>query len=103
MKKIILSAFTAMLAFTFIPNVSNAATASIKTELPADSAAIKLSLESRLTEIGSIDKSTLSHKEKSTLRKETREIERTLNRDYGGVYISVGALILIIILLIILF
>lgn len=103
MKKFILSTFTALLAFSFIPTESNAAAVTVKTELPADSAAMKLNLENRLTEISTMDKSTLNHKEKSTLRKETRSIEKTLNSDYGGVYISVGALILIIILLIILF
>jgi hypothetical protein len=103
MKKIILYSFTALLAFAFIPNEAKAATESFKTELPADSAAMKLSLENRLTEIKTMDKSDLSHKEKSTLRKEVRSIEKNLNSNYGGVYISVGALILIIILLIILF
>ena len=103
MKKIILYSFTALLAFSFIPNEAKAATVPFTTELPADSAAMKLSLENRLEEIKAMDKSALDHKQKSTLRKEVRSIEKNLNNNYGGVYISVGALILIIILLIILF
>jgi hypothetical protein len=101
MKKIIVCAFTAMLAFSFIP-ADAATTNAVQTELPADSAAIKLSLENRLNEISTMDKSGLSHKEKNTLRKETRSIKNALNSDSGGVYISVGALLIIIILLIIL-
>jgi hypothetical protein len=57
----------------------------------------------RLSEIQSTDKSDLSFNEKRNLRKEEREIKTTLNRDYGGVYISVGAFIVIILLLIIFF
>jgi hypothetical protein len=103
MKKIILYSFAALLAFTFIPNEAQATTAPAKTELPADSAAMKVNLENRLTEIKAMDKSALNHKEKSTLRKEVRSIEKNLNDNYGGVYISVGALIIIILLLIIIF
>lgn len=103
MKKIILYTFTALLGFAFIPNEAKAATAPFKTELPADSAAMKLDLENRLNEIKTMDKSALGHKEKSALRKEVRSIEKNLNSNYGGVYISVGALIIIILLLIIIF
>ena len=55
----------------------------------------------RLEEINSLDKSKLSRAEKKELRKEVKEIQKTMDIG-GGVYISVGALILIIILLIIL-
>ncbi|MDQ3109128.1 MAG: hypothetical protein M3R17_04460 [Bacteroidota bacterium] len=103
MKKFILYSFTALLAFTLSAGEIKAADVSYSTELPADSAATRLMLVNRLDEIKTMDKSSLGYKEKSTLRKEARSIEKNLNQNYGGVYISVGALILIIILLIIIF
>ena len=60
-------------------------------------------LLTRLEEINEMDKSDLTRAEKRELRKEVREIDKTialLNGD--GVYLSVGALILVIVLLIIL-
>jgi hypothetical protein len=91
----------AFLATTFIPNEVKA-TGLIKTELPADTSAIKANLINRLEEIKTIDKSAMSFNEKQALRKEVRSIDKSLH-DYGGVYISVGALLLIILLIIILF
>lgn len=55
-------------------------------------------IEQRLEEIKAIDKSTLSASERKALRKETRELKRA----GGGVYLSVGAIILIVVLLILL-
>ena len=55
----------------------------------------------RLEEINRMDKSKLTRSEKRELRKEVKEIQKTMEIG-GGVYISVGALILILILLIIL-
>jgi hypothetical protein len=54
----------------------------------------------RLEEIKAMDKENLSRPQRKELRKEVKNIKRTM--DGGGVYISVGALILIVILLIIL-
>jgi hypothetical protein len=51
-----------------------------------------------------MDKSTMNNKEKRALKKELKTDQnelRTING--GGIYISVGALIIIILLLIILF
>jgi len=59
-------------------------------------------LTQRLTEVKDIDKSTLSAEEKKALRKEKKELKKELKGISGGVYLSVGALILILILLIIL-
>lgn len=57
----------------------------------------------RLEEIKEIDASTLVRAEKRELRREVRSIDKDL-REYngGGLYISVGAAILIILLLILL-
>jgi hypothetical protein len=55
----------------------------------------------RLNEIKEMDMSAMSSSEKNELRKEVRAIEKE-QRPSGGVYISVGAAILIVLLLILL-
>lgn len=103
MKKIIVCLTTALLSFTFMPTEMKAESSPAKTELTDNSDESKVILITRLDEINSIDKSALSRSEKAALRKEVRSIERKLHDDYGGIYISVGAAILIIFLLIVLF
>lgn len=58
-------------------------------------------LEARLNEIKEMDMSAMSSSEKNELRKEVKAIEKE-QRPSGGVYISVGAAILIVLLLILL-
>jgi hypothetical protein len=103
MKKIALSLFAIVLSLTFVPQELKASTDLNSVNAPGDSVIQKQILLDRLSEIQSTDKSDLSFNEKRNLRKEEREIKTTLNRDYGGVYISVGAFIVIILLLIIFF
>jgi hypothetical protein len=67
-------------------------------EVPAD---VKVML-TRLEEIKSMDKSSMSHLEKKELRKEVRTINANLRASHQGVYLSVGAVIIIVLLLIIL-
>lgn len=60
-------------------------------------------LSARLTEISLIDKETLQPAERRALRKEVRSIKKQLKAvNNGGVYISVGSLLIVIILLILL-
>ena len=59
-------------------------------------------LQNRLEEIKTIDRETLSRGERKALRREVREIKKELAAIGGGVYLSVGALILIALLLILL-
>lgn len=59
-------------------------------------------LISRLNEIKEMDKSHMSGAEKKLLRKEVKAINKDLVRSNGGIYLSVGAILLIILLLIIL-
>lgn len=92
-----------LLSFTFIPNEMKATSNPAKTEFAYDPYASKIILVTRLDEINAMDKSKLSRSEKNALRKEVRSIDKKLHNDYGGIYISVGAAILIIFLLIILF
>lgn len=56
----------------------------------------------RLDEINEMDKTSLNFSEKKELRKEIRTIKKELKQNPGGIYISAGAAILILILLIIL-
>lgn len=56
----------------------------------------------RLQEIKAIDKSALTKAEKKSLRKEVVDIKKEMKAISGGVYLSIGALVLILILLIIL-
>jgi hypothetical protein len=106
MKKIKLGLMIICLSLTFQPLTSNAETitaspSSVVSKL-AESEKAK-SLLVRLDEINAMDKSDLKSSEKRSLRREVRSIEKQLKETSGGVYISVGALIIIVLLLIILF
>ena len=59
-------------------------------------------LQNRLEEIKSIDKSKLSKEEKKALRGEVKAIKKELKVISGGVYLSVGAILLIVLLIILL-
>lgn len=59
-------------------------------------------MSDRLQEIKVIDKSALTKAEKKSLRKEVVDIKKEMKAVSGGVYLSIGALVLILILLIIL-
>ncbi|MGC1241189.1 MAG: hypothetical protein WA874_06365 [Chryseosolibacter sp.] len=59
-------------------------------------------LQNRLEEIKAIDKKELSRDEKKALRHEVKEIKKELAAISGGVYLSIGAILLIALLLILL-
>jgi hypothetical protein len=59
-------------------------------------------LMNRLNEIKDMDKSSLSRTDKKELRKEVKGIKKEMKALKGGVYLSVGAIIIIILLLILL-
>ncbi|WP_395066883.1 hypothetical protein [Flavobacterium sp.] len=65
-------------------------------EIPAE---VKIMLN-RLEEIKAMDKSDLSSSEKKVLRKEVKAIKSSLKATGNGVYLSVGAIIIIVLLLI---
>jgi hypothetical protein len=58
-------------------------------------------LVNRLEELKAMDKSTMTRSQKRAARNEVKAIQKTMSSG-GGVYLSVGAVILIVILLIIL-
>ena len=105
MKKIAFCLTATCLSLTFHPLQSNATTIvapySTVVSKSEESAQAKILLL-RLNEINAMDKSDLKSSDKKKLRTEVRSIRHQLGEIGGGVYISVGALIIILILLIIL-
>ncbi len=106
MKKSILCVMTTLMLLSIIPTPLKAVVESnpvtivaTKTDDPVD----PNTLLARIYEIKAIDKSTLSKTEKKELRKELRQTKKQLKEaGHGGVYLSVGSAIIIILLLIIL-
>lgn len=68
------------------------------TEIPAE---VK-SMLNRLEEIKNMDKSSLKPIERKELRKEVRAIKKNIRKSGNGIYISSGAIILILLILLIL-
>ena len=104
MKKITLSIMIIVLSLTVIPTtISAKATTPTSVnntakEMPAE---VKVMLD-RLEEIKEMDKSNLNSSDKKELRKEVRAIKSNLKARGNGVYLSIGAIIIIVLLLIIL-
>lgn len=71
-----------------------------KVGMEAGEAARANELLYRLDEIKAMDKSKLTAPEKKQLRKEVRSTKKELNELGGGLYISVGAIIVILLLLV---
>lgn len=105
MKKLIVCIMTVSTLLTFNPTQSMAAKEATPTSTPvpnaADAAKINV-MVNRLNEIDAMDKSSMTASEKKVLRKEVRVIKKEIQRSGGGVYLSVGAILLIVILLIVL-
>lgn len=105
MKKLTVSIVTALLLSTSLPTPSKAASENnpiTVASTEAAKAAQVSTLMARLDEINAMDKSTLTKPEKRQLRKEVRSINKTMKNISGGVYLSVGAIIIIALLLILL-
>jgi hypothetical protein len=105
MKKLAICLIMTCLSLTLIPLQLNATTktepSSVPAPKPAESPEVK-ALELRLNEINAMDKSKMKSAEKKTLRKEVKTINHKMHDIGGGVYLSVGAVILIVVLLIVL-
>ncbi len=102
MKKLTVSIVSALLMLTFLSTPLKATTIDNTTPVSTPttlSATETNTLTVRLQEIKGMDRSNMSSSEKRELRKETRSIKRQLS---GGVYVSVGAIIIIALLLILL-
>ena len=91
------------LSFLLVASVSPAwATWSDNGPVTENAESHATALRSRLEEIRAIDKTELVPEEKKALRREVRAIKKELAAISGGVYLSVGAIILIALLLILL-
>jgi hypothetical protein len=105
MKKLAVCTMAALMLFAFSPVQLNAATepAPVAATSPVAIATMESSLlVERLSEIKDMDRSALNYSQKKELRKEVRTIKSELKQRGDGLYISVGAAIIIVILLIIL-
>ncbi len=81
--------------------------ASEKNPAPLDKSATEIPIEvktllNRINEVKTMDKSDLKSSERKELRKEVREIKKTLRSSGRGIYISTGAIIIILLLVLIL-
>jgi len=96
------AAFAAVMAIALPAKSNNIATDSTQPASAADMKEIRgQQMLQRLEEIRSMDKSTLTRAERKDLRKEVREMKKEAHRDQiKGIYLSIGALIIIILLLI---
>jgi hypothetical protein len=96
--------FTRLLSLVMLLALSSPALAASHPEAAAakTDAATAMRLEQRLEAIRDMDKSSLSKEEKKALRKEVKETKKQLAAMSGGVYLSVGAVLLIALLLILL-
>lgn len=110
MKKISILIMIAFISLSFITkhataqsnDANSVAASSVVVAIPAETSGPDVTaMQLRLTEINAIDKSELTTPEKKDLQKEEREIRKQLKESDGGLYISGGAIILIVILLII--
>ena len=102
MKKNTLSLLIIILSLSIFPSTILAKTSepisidNTTKEIPVE---IKVMFD-RLKEIKEMDKSNLTSSDKKTLRKEVRAIKSNLRSSRHGVYLSVGAILIIILILI---
>lgn len=103
MKKIIMLSMTSLLMLLFTPALVNASTGADPMNDSVAAYQQAYALVARLEEINDMDMADLTRIQKRELRREVRTINKDLNAIYnGGIYISVGAAILIVLLLILL-
>ena len=105
MRKLIYTLSTAFFVSAFSGSAfATMEKASVKQEtLSAEQQAQLNKIEQRVQEIKSMDKSNLTRAERKELKKELRQMnQQTREMLGGGVYLSVGAIIIIILVLIIL-
>ena len=99
MKKIIRYSLALCLSISFGLGGLQASSALPTTPLTTEQAAANPRLQEltqRLEEIKAMDKSQMSASERKALRKEVRQIKKAVG---GGVYLSVGAIIVILLIL----
>lgn len=98
-KLFILSVLT--FSFFSIASVQAKGDEKLETEPTMTEAELQV-LVDRLEMIKTLDKSSMERSEKKEFRSEVKEIKEEIKRNSGGVYLSIGALLLVIILLVLL-
>jgi Skp family chaperone for outer membrane proteins len=101
MKNLCKVAFLVMLSAIATPSISNPTKASVNPNAATPDVAEIKKMEQRLEEIKAMDLKSMSRPERKAIKQEVKAIKKKMDSS-GGIYISVGAVILIIILLIIL-
>jgi hypothetical protein len=99
-KRIVPAMFIALLLISTAPAIGSPASTTTDPVTNTDPRAQQLM--QRLEEIKDMNKSGLSGSEKKVLRKEVKGIRKEMKQLSGGVYLSVGAIIIVILLLILL-
>lgn len=100
-KTLRISIFVLLIAITSPAWSSNAPLAQAQTNSAATTENIRTrEITQRLQEIKEMDKSTLTRAEKRGLVKEVKGMKKEMKAMSGGVYLSLGAIIIVILLLI---
>lgn len=103
MKNLSILFFAAFVMFTVIPAQLHATTEHLPTSVSAPEpteAEIADMLNARVIEIYQMDLTSLTRSEKRELRKEVRSIKNELKNLDNGIYLSTGAIIIILLILI---
>ena len=82
--------FANTITSTISNSTNNASSETAKTEV----------LLNRLNDIKTMDKTNLSRADKKDLRKEVKAIKGEMKRSSNGIYLSIGAIIIIVLILI---
>jgi hypothetical protein len=102
MRKLVFYTMTICLLFTFSPGdvkaVNSTPKSAIVAERLTEAEKVQAMLD-RLQEIKAMDRKLLTSDQRKDLRKEVREIKQEM-KAVTGIYISIGALVIIILLLI---
>lgn len=100
MKKLIYTLILMLTLSTTVTSVFANDGKAPKTELTAAQKAELARIISRVDEIKAMDKSNLTKVERKALRNEVKEMKKRANGLNSGVYLSVGAIIIILLVLI---
>lgn len=104
MKKITLFTIIMLMTLSVFPTAMSAKTIEpiSSSNNPKEVPAAVTVMLNRLEEIKKMDRSELNSSEKKALRKEVKAIKSSLKASGNGVYLSIGAIIIIVLLLVLL-
>lgn len=100
MKKLVYFLSVMFLMAAFVPASSAKTLKKENPELTEEQQARLVEIENRVEEIKSSDFSEMSKEERKETRDELRELKKETREIGGGVYLSVGAIIIILLILI---